>query len=34
MTNLSIPLTVGGAMWILYLLFLPAVNLFKLDGMI
>ncbi len=32
--NLSIPLTVGGAMWILYLLFLPAVNLFKLDGMI
>jgi dolichol kinase len=32
--NLSIPLTVGGIMWILYLLFLPALNLFKLDGMI
>jgi dolichol kinase len=32
--NLSIPLTVGGFMWILYLLFLPALNLFKLDGMI
>jgi dolichol kinase len=30
--NLSIPLTVGGVMWILYLLFLPALNLFKLDG--
>jgi dolichol kinase len=32
--NLSIPLTVGGVMWLLYLLFLPAMNLFKLDGMI
>jgi dolichol kinase len=32
--NLSIPLTVGTVMWILYLLFLPAVNLFKLDGMV
>jgi dolichol kinase len=32
--NLSIPLTVGGVMWILYLLFLPSMNLFKLDGMI
>jgi len=32
--NLSIPLSVGGAMWILYLLFLPAVNLFKLDGIV
>jgi dolichol kinase len=32
--NLSIPLTVGGVMWLLYLLFLPALNLFKLDGMI
>jgi len=32
--NLSIPLSVGGIMWILYLLFLPAVNLFKLDGMV
>ncbi|HMK39824.1 MAG TPA: dolichol kinase [Bacteroidota bacterium] len=32
--NLSIPLSVGGMMWILYLLFLPALNLFKLDGMI
>ena len=32
--NLSIPLTVGGVMWLLYLLFLPAINLFKLDGMI
>lgn len=30
--NLSIPLTVGGVMWVLYLVFLPALNLFKLDG--
>ena len=30
--NLSIPLTVGGAMWLLYLIFLPTLNLFKLDG--
>ena len=30
--NLSIPLTVGGVMWILYLVFLPALNIFKLDG--
>jgi len=29
--NLSIPLTVGGAIWILYAWLLPAVNLFKLD---
>ncbi len=32
--NLSIPLTVGGVMWLLYLLFLPALNLFKLDGLV
>ncbi len=32
--NLSVPLTVGGVMWILYLLFLPSLNLFKLDGMV
>jgi dolichol kinase len=32
--NLSVPLTVGGVMWILYFLFLPSLNLFKLDGMI
>jgi dolichol kinase len=32
--NLSIPLTVGGAMWLLYLIFLPTLNLFKLDGMV
>jgi dolichol kinase len=32
--NLSIPLTVGAAMWLLYLIFLPALNLFKLDGMV
>ena len=32
--NLSIPLTVGAAMWLLSLIFLPALNLFKLDGMV
>jgi len=32
--NLSIPLTVGAAMWVLYLIFLPALNLFKLDGIV
>ncbi|HUI09269.1 MAG TPA: dolichol kinase [Bacteroidota bacterium] len=32
--NLSIPLTVGGVMWLLYVVLLPAVNLFKLDGMV
>ena len=32
--NLSIPLTVGGVMWVLYLVFLPALNLFKLDGIV
>jgi len=32
--NLSIPLTVGGLMWLLYAVFLPAVNLFKLDGIV
>jgi dolichol kinase len=29
--NLSIPLSVGGAMWIMYVCFLPVVNLWKLD---
>jgi dolichol kinase len=29
--NLSIPLSVGGVMWILYAVFLPHVNVFKLD---
>ena len=32
--NLSIPLSVGIIMWILYIVFLPAVDLFKLDGMV
>ena len=32
--NLSIPLTVGATMWVLYLIFLPALNLFKLDGIV
>jgi len=29
--NLSIPLSVGTAMWLMYALFLPTVNLFALD---
>ncbi len=29
--NLSIPLSVGIAMWLLYFLFLPAVNVYALD---
>jgi dolichol kinase len=32
--NLSIPLAVGTTMWLLYMVFLPAVNLFKLDQLI
>ncbi|HXX64474.1 MAG TPA: SEC59/DGK1/VTE5 family protein [Bacteroidota bacterium] len=32
--NLSIPLAVGSTMWLLYVTFLPAVNLFKLDQLI
>ncbi|MEW6512213.1 MAG: dolichol kinase [Bacteroidota bacterium] len=31
--NLSIPLSVGGVMWIMYTFLLPAVNVFKLDGL-
>ena len=31
--NLSIPLSVGCVMWILYTWLLPAVNVFKLDGL-
>jgi len=29
--NLSIPITVGTAMWLMYAIFLPAVNVFALD---
>jgi dolichol kinase len=29
--NLSIPLSVGGVMWILYVLFLPGLEIFRLD---
>ena len=29
--NLSIPLSIGGAMWLLYLLLLPALNVFALG---
>lgn len=29
--NLSIPLSIGGVMWLMYALFLPAVNVFSLD---
>jgi dolichol kinase len=29
--NLSIPLSVGGALWAMYALFLPALNLFPLE---
>lgn len=31
--NLSIPLSVGCVMWLLYAWLLPAVNVFKLDGL-
>lgn len=30
--NLSIPLSVGGVMWTMYALFLPALNLFPFDA--
>jgi dolichol kinase len=30
--NLSIPLSVGGLMWIMYALFLPALDLFPIDA--
>jgi dolichol kinase len=29
--NLSIPISVGGVMWLCYAIFLPAVNIFRLD---
>jgi dolichol kinase len=29
--NLSIPISVGGVMWLCYTLFLPTVNIFRLD---
>ena len=31
--NLSIPITVGGVMWVMYTWLLPALNIFKLDGL-
>jgi dolichol kinase len=31
--NLSIPLSVGGVMWLMYTWLLPALNLFKLDSL-
>jgi dolichol kinase len=32
--NLSIPLSVGSTMWLLYTLFLPAVDLYSLDRLV
>ena len=32
--NLSIPLSVGTAMWLMYMLFLPSVNVFALDRIV
>ncbi len=32
--NLSVPLSIGTAMWILYSLFLPAVDLYSLDRIV
>jgi dolichol kinase len=32
--NLSIPLSIGTAMWILYALFLPTVDLYRLDRLV
>ncbi len=32
--NLSVPLSIGAAMWILYSLFLPAVDLYALDRLV
>ena len=29
--NLAVPLSIGGTMWLLYLLFLPELNLYRLD---
>lgn len=31
--NLSIPLSIGAAMWLMYNLFLPQVNVFRLDAL-
>ncbi len=30
--NLTIPLSIGAAMWVMYVLFLPAVNVFAMDA--
>lgn len=32
--NVSIPVTIGAAMWLMYSAFLPALDVFKLDGLI
>ena len=29
--NLAVPLSVGATMWLLYLLFLPGLNIYQLD---
>lgn len=31
--NVSIPFSIGAAMWLLYSVFLPALNIFKLDNL-
>lgn len=31
--NVSIPFSIGAAMWVLYYVFLPALNVFKLDNL-
>ncbi len=32
--NVSIPFSIGVTMWVLYSIFLPALNIFKLDGLV
>jgi hypothetical protein len=32
--NLSIPVSIGAAMWILYALFLPTLDLYTLDRLL
>jgi dolichol kinase len=32
--NVSIPFSIGGVMWLLYAVFLPAINMFALDALV
>jgi dolichol kinase len=32
--NLSIPILIGGAMWLMYVAFLPTVDIFSLDRLV